>query len=280
MKEISKERIVANIKELCVATNCGLGEDVVNCYHKMQQQETSPIGQEILKQIIRNIDVAKENQQPLCQDTGFAVFFVELGTEVHLDCDLQTAIDEGVRQGYKEGYLRKSIVADPFRRTNTTDNTPAIIHIKQVMGDKLKIALATKGGGAENMSRLKMLVPADGIEGVKKFVIETVELAGANPCPPVIVGVGIGGTFEKSALLAKHALFRKIGSTHEDPFYADLEQELLGKINQLGIGPMGLGGSSTALAVFVNVHPCHIASLPVSVNIQCHSSRHKEIIID
>ncbi len=277
MKVIDKNTIASAVEELCITANHKLGDDVIQAFHDSLKSETSQIGKQILQQLIENADIAENQQKPLCQDTGFAVFFVELGNEVKLDCDLDSAINEGVRNGYQNGYLRKSIVSDPFNRVNTKDNTPAIVHIKHVMGDKLKITFAPKGGGSENMSRLKMLVPAQGLEGVKQFVLETVELAGANPCPPIIVGVGVGGTFEKASFLAKESLLREIGSQHPDPFYADLEKELLTEVNQLGIGPAGLGGSTTALSVFVNTHPCHIASLPVAVNIQCHSARHKSV---
>ena len=280
MRKIKKSLLVKKIKSLCIETNCKLGADVKQALTAGLASETSAVGQGVLQQIIENAKIAEDNNVPLCQDTGFAVFFVELGNEVYLDgFTLQEAIDEGVRQGYEEGYLRKSIVNDPLNRKNTGDNTPAVVHITHVHGDKLKISFAPKGGGAENMSRLKMLVPAQGIEGVKQVVLETVREAGANPCPPVTVGIGIGGTFEKSALLAKKALLRKVGSENSDPFYAKLEKELLEEINASGSGPMGLGGETSALAVFIDTHPCHIASLPVAVNIQCHSARHNEIII-
>lgn len=277
MKIIDKNTIASAVEELCITANQKLGDDVIHAFHTTLQIETSPMGKQILQQLIQNAEIAENNQQPLCQDTGFAVFFVELGHQVSLDCDLESAINEGVRRGYQKGYLRKSIVSDPFSRVNTKDNTPAVVHIKHVMGDKLKITFAPKGGGSENMSRLQMLVPAQGLEGVKQFVLDSVEIAGANPCPPIIVGVGVGGTFEKASLLAKQALLREIGSVHPDPFYAALEEELLTEVNKLGIGPAGLGGRTTALAVFVDTYPCHIASLPVAVNIQCHSARHKTV---
>jgi fumarate hydratase subunit alpha len=216
----------------------------------------------------------------MCQDTGFAVFFVEVGQDVHFTGgSLSESINEGVRQGYEEGYLRKSILGDPIKRVNTKDNTPAVINYDIVPGDKLKIVFAAKGGGSENMSEVKMMKPSDGVEGLKDFVVDRVRRSSGNPCPPVIVGVGVGGTFDKCAQLAKKALLREIGSTHPDPFYADLEAELLVKINNIGIGPQGVGGRTTALAVFIEVHPCHIASFPAAVNMQCHAARHKEVII-
>jgi len=279
MRSITKDEIVTKIKQLCMDVNYVISEDMENVYHESFKIEESPVGKEILKQIIKNVELAKETSSPMCQDTGFAVFFVELGRDLHLECDLEEAINEGVREGYSEGFLRKSIVRDPLNRVNTNDNTPAIIYLKSVAGDKIKVKMAAKGGGSENMSKLAMLKPSDGLEGVMKFVVDTVEAAGPNPCPPTLIGVGIGGTFEKSAQLAKEALYRHVGSIHPDLFYAKLEHDLLERINKLGIGPMGMGGRVTSFAVFINAHPCHIASLPVAVNIQCHSARHKEIEI-
>jgi fumarate hydratase subunit alpha len=238
------------------------------------------LGKEIISQLLENAKIAKNEKLPICQDTGFTVVFVEIGQEVEITGgNLYDAINEGVRRGYKEGYLRKSIVDHPLRRKNTGDNTPAVIHTEIVPGDQLKISIIPKGAGCENMSGLAMLKPAQGIEGIKNFVVETVRKAGANPCPPIVVGVGVGGTFEKVALLAKKALLRKMDSYNEDNEMSQLEKELLIEINKLGIGPQGLGGRSTALRVFIEWFPCHIASLPVAVNIECHAHRHKEIII-
>ena len=279
MKTVEFEDIVRKVKNACMSANFELGEDVIAAFKKTGETEESPVGKEILGQLLENARIAKEEKIAICQDTGFAVFFVELGDEVKVSGgNLVGAINEGVRQGYQEGYLRKSI-CHPFTRKNTGDNTPAIVHLNLVAGDQLKIIIAPKGGGSENMSRVTMLKPSDGIEGIKKFVIDRVRESGANPCPPLVIGVGIGGTFEKAALIAKEALLRPVGSKNPDSELAALEEELLLKINDLGIGPQGLGGRTTALAVHVKMHPCHIASLPVAVNTQCHSARHREIII-
>lgn len=258
-----------------------LPEDVLNALKQAQKAEASPVGREVLDRILENADIAAREQIPLCQDTGDAVVFLELGQEVHIvGGDLYSAINEGVRQGYNEGYLRKSMVDRPFSaRINTQDNTPAIIYTDIVPGDKLKIIVKPKGGGAENMSRLAMLRPAQGREGVIDFVVDTVDKAGSNPCPPVIVGVGIGGTAEKAFILAKRALLRKLGEPNPDAETAELEREILKRVNNLGIGPIGYGGRITALAVHIEVFPSHIASLPVAVNLDCHSCRHKEAII-
>jgi fumarate hydratase subunit alpha len=238
------------------------------------------VGRSILDQITDNARIAREEKSPMCQDTGYAVLFIEMGQEVHITGgDFTEALNEGIRQGYDEAFLRKSVLGDPIERKNTGDNTPAIVHTEIVPGDKVKIIMAPKGGGSENMSEVKMMKPSDGIEGVKEFVIDRVLRSGGNPCPPVIVGVGIGGTFEKCAYLAKKSLLRKVGDRHPNKFYADLEAELLEKINKLGVGPQGLGGTTTALDVHVEVHPCHIASLPVAVNTQCHAARHKGITL-
>jgi fumarate hydratase subunit alpha len=278
MKTVEFEDIARKVRDACMSANFELGEDVIAAFKKTGKTEESPVGKEILGQLIENARIAKEEKIAICQDTGFAVFFVELGDELKVHGgNLVEAINEGVRQGYKEGYLRKSI-CHPFTRKNTGDNTPAIVHLNLVAGDQLKIVIAPKGGGSENMSRVTMLKPSDGIEGIKKFVIERVRESGANPCPPLVIGVGIGGTFEKAALIAKEALLRPVGSKNPDSELAALEEELLLKINDLGIGPQGLGGRTTALAVHVKMHPCHIASLPVAVNINCHASRHKEIL--
>ncbi len=278
MKTIEFDDIVKKVKDACMSANFELGEDVITAFRKTKETEESPVGKEILEQLIENAAIAKEEKIAMCQDTGFAVCFVKIGDEVKVSGgNLVEAINEGVRQGYKEGYLRKSI-CHPFTRKNTGDNTPAIVHLDMVPGDQLKIIVAPKGGGSENMSRVTMLKPSDGIEGIKRFVVERVRESGANPCPPLVIGVGIGGTFEKAALIAKKALLRPVGSKNPDPELVSLEEELLVEINDLGVGPQGLGGRTTALAVHVNMHPCHIASLPVAVNINCHASRHKEIV--
>jgi len=277
MREISSKDITKAVKDLCVDANYNLGEDVQDALRKAYEKEESPVSKATLKQIIDNFEIAKQGEFPICQDTGFGVFFVEMGDQVIIKGNnLFDAINEGVRQGYTDGYLRKSILADPIERKNTGDNTPAVIHLDVVKGDKLKIIIAPKGGGSENMSEVKMMKPADGVEGVKEFVIDKVKRSGSNPCPPIVVGVGIGGTFEKCAEMAKRALLR---TKHSNPFYAKLEEELLEKVNKLGIGAQGFGGTQTALAVFVETYPCHIASFPAAVNINCHAARHKEVIL-
>lgn len=277
MREIHTSQITAAVRDLAISANTHLGEDVLEAFERAIDQEVSPTGKDILEKLIENARIAREEKIPICQDTGFTVVFVELGQEVHLvGGNLKEAINEGVRQGYQEGYLRKSI-CHPFTRKNTGDNTPAIIHVEMVPGDGLRLIVAPKGGGSENMSRVTMLTPAVGIQGVKDFVVQRVKESVANPCPPTIVGVGVGGTFEMAALLAKKALLRPLSSPNPDPELANLEDELLEEINGLGIGPQGLGGRITSLAVHVNIMPCHIASLPVAVNIQCHAARHKEI---
>ncbi|WP_418791277.1 fumarate hydratase [Phosphitispora sp. TUW77] len=280
MRIIKYEDIVRVVSILCQEANYYLGEDVLEAIKKSREQEESPLGVTILDQLIENAKIAREEHIPMCQDTGFAVFFVEVGQDIHIEGGiLDDAINEGVRQGYTEGYLRKSIVGHPLERENTGDNTPAIIYTSLVAGDKMKITVAPKGGGSENMSSIMMLKPSQGVEGVKKFVVDTVDQAGSNPCPPIVVGVGIGGTMEKAALLAKQALLRPLDRHHDDSSIAELEEELLDKINKLGIGPQGLGGRTTALAVNIEIFPVHIASLPVAVNINCHSARHKTIIL-
>ena len=280
MREIDVTQITAAIAKMCLDANFNLGEDVLTSIQGALQAEPSPTGRNALEQVLVNAEIARDEQVPMCQDTGSAVVFVELGQDVHLvGGDLYVAINEGVRQGYVDGYLRKSIVADPLNRVNTKDNTPAIIHLELVPGDRVKLVVAPKGGGSENMSAVKMLKPADGVKGVADFVVDTISKAGSNPCPPVVVGVGIGGTFEKVAYLAKKALLRKIGVPNADPFYADLERDLLEKINKLGIGPQGYGGRTTALAVHIETYPAHIASLPAAVNINCHAARHKEKVL-
>ncbi|MCK4597240.1 fumarate hydratase [bacterium] len=281
MREVKADQITEVVKGLCMEANYSLGDDVFQVLEKAVEIEESSTGKEILEMIVKNAYIAKKEQVAICQDTGFAVFFVGLGQEVHIvGGNFEEAINEGVRRGYADGYLRKSIVADPvLDRKNTGDNTPAVIHTQVIPGDKIRIIFAPKGGGSENMSEVKMMKPADGVEGLKRFVVERVEKSGGNPCPPVVVGVGVGGTFEKCAFLAKKALLREIGSKHPDPFYAELEAELLEKINKTGVGPQGLGGRTTALAVHIEVHPCHIASYPAAVNLNCHAARHKEITI-
>lgn len=281
MREINVEEITRTIERLCIESNYYLPQDVKKALEDALDKEESPLAKEILQDILKNQDIARTNDVPICQDTGLAVIFLELGQDVRLvGGDLNEAIDEGVRRGYKNGYLRKSAVDDPFIiRKNTGDNTPAIIHTKIVPGDKIKLILAPKGGGSENMSVLAMLKPSDGIKGIKKFVLDTVDKAGSNPCPPIIVGIGIGGTIEKTTLIAKQSLLRKVGEHNSNPEVAKLEEELLEEINRLGIGPQGFGGRTTALAVNIETFPAHIASMPVAINIQCHVARHQEAII-
>lgn len=280
MREISTKDIIKAVKDMCIDANYNLGKDVEDALRKAHEKEESPVGKATLSQILENVEISKQGEFPMCQDTGTAVVFVDMGDQVLIkDGNLFEAINEGVRQGYQEGYLRKSILADPIERKNTKDNTPAVIHLDIVKGDKLKIVCAPKGGGSENMSEVKMMKPADGVEGVKEFVIDKVKRSGSNPCPPIIVGVGIGGSFEKCAEMAKRALLRTIGSKHPNPFYADLEAELLEEVNKSGIGPQGFGGSQTALAVHIETYPCHIASFPAAVNINCHVARHKEVVL-
>jgi len=279
MREINVKLITEKVRELCMEANTNLGEDVLQAFDGAMKKEESPLGLEILKELKENARIAKEEKVAICQDTGFAVVFVELGQDVHLvGGDLKEAIFEGVRQGYQDGYLRKSI-CHPFTRANTGDNTPAIIHTEIVSGDEVKITVAPKGGGSENMSRVIMLTPSDGVEGIKRYVLQRVKESGSNPCPPTIVGIGIGGTFEEAALLAKKSLLRPLGSKNPDPELDQLEFDLLTEINKLGIGPQGLGGRTTSLAVHILMMPCHIASFPLAVNIQCHAQRHKEVVI-
>jgi fumarate hydratase subunit alpha len=280
IREVNVSVIKKSISDLCIQANCDLGDDVVKKLHEAMHNERSPVGREILEQLIQNAEIAQNEEIPMCQDTGFAIVFLEIGQEVHLvGGDLETAVNEGVREGYTKGFLRKSMVRNPLNRVNTGDNTPAIIHTTIVPGDQIRITVAPKGGGSENMSSLKMLKPAEGEEGIKSFIIETVKNAGPNPCPPIVVGVGIGGNMEKAALMAKHALTRNLGEKSPDQDTVVLEQELLKSINKLGIGPQGFGGLNTALAVHIETYPTHIASLPVAVNIGCHAYRHKTIII-
>lgn len=275
IRTIHVDEIINNIKEMCIEANYYLSEDMEKAMKNASYKEQSKLGSQILSQLEENLKIAAEDKIPICQDTGMAVIYLEIGQDVHFEGGyLEDAVNEGVRQGYQEGYLRKSVVSDPLIRENTKDNTPAIIHYSIVKGDKVNIKVAPKGFGSENMSRVFMLKPADGIEGVKKAVLTAVKDAGPNACPPMVVGVGIGGTFEKCALIAKEALTREIGSTSDLSHIAELEKELLSEINKLGIGPAGLGGSVTALAVNINTYPTHIAGLPVGVNICCHVNRH------
>lgn len=281
MREISCQEITDTVARLCIEANYYLGEDVLDALRGAREKEVSPVGQAVLDQILQNAEIAACGELPLCQDTGLTVVFLELGQDVHVvGGNLNAAINEGVRKGYREGYLRKSVADKPFSaRVNTRDNTPAVIHIEIVPGDKLKITVAPKGGGSENMSYLRMFSPAAGRQGIVDWVVECVDKSGANPCPPIIVGVGIGGTIDQTVLLAKKALLRPVGQPNPDPEVAEMEAEILGRVNKLGIGPQGLGGRVTALAVHIETFPCHIASLPAAVNIQCHSARHKEAVL-
>ena len=279
MRELSAELITQAVKRLCIEANCHLPRDMKNCIQEHRALETWPGAREILDRIVENYEIADGENQPICQDTGVACVFLKIGQEVHILGDIQEAVNEGVRQGYREGYLRKSVVRDPLDRVNTGDNTPAFLYYELVPGDKVEVTVAPKGFGSENMSRIKMLRPSDGVEGVKDFVVQAVEEAGPNPCPPIVVGVGIGGTFDKAALLAKQALLRPVDEPNPNPFYRELERELLERINALGIGPQGLGGRTTALAVNIETLPTHIAGLPVAVNINCHVTRHKTEVL-
>ena len=275
MRVVNVENLIRNVKEMCIEANHFLTDDMNQALKRAADAEKYPWGKKILCQLQDNLDIAAKDQIPICQDTGMAVLFVEIGQDVHVEGGLITdAVNEGVRQGYREGYLRKSVVDDPIIRNNTGDNTPAVIHYDIVSGDRIKITIAPKGFGSENMSRIFMLKPADGIEGVKDSILTAVKDAGPNACPPMVIGVGIGGTFEKCALLSKLALTRPVGERSPIPYVSDMEQELLEKINKTGIGPGGLGGSTTALAVNINTYPTHIAGLPVAVNICCHVNRH------
>lgn len=277
MREIHISEIISTVRDLCIESNYYLSSDVKEVLCNAKENETWPLAENVLDQIILNSNIAKEEDMPICQDTGMACVFVEVGQEVHIVGGLlQDAINEGVRRGYEEGFLRKSVVKDPINRVNTKDNTPAIIYYDIVPGDKIKITVAPKGFGSENMSRIKMLKPSDGLQGVKDFIIETVKLAGPNPCPPIVIGIGIGGTFDKAAYLAKKALIRPLNKRNDEKFYSDLEEELLETINKLGIGPQGFGGKTTALGLNIETYPTHIAGLPVAVNINCHATRHKE----
>jgi fumarate hydratase subunit alpha len=278
MRALEAETVTKAIRNMCIEANRSLPADVRSCIESAAARESAPQAVEVFRQLRENMDLAAATGLPLCQDTGLAVFFVELGQDLHVQGNLTDAINEGVRQGYAEGYLRKS-ACHPFSRKNTGDNTPAVIHYDLVPGDALRIAFMAKGGGAENMSRVTMLAPSEGREGVKNFVLQRVAESRSNPCPPIIVGIGMGGTFERSALLSKKALLRKLDDCHPDPEFAAMEAELLDRINRLGIGPMGLGGNTGCLAVKMLVEPCHIASLPLAVNMQCHSARHMEALL-
>ena len=280
MKQIDAKVITQEVKKLVMEANYFLPEDVLESLKESQKNENWELASQVIGKIVENAEIAKNDAVPMCQDTGMAVVFVEIGQEVSVvNGYIEDAINQGIREGYTEGYLRKSVVIDPLNRVNTKDNTPGIIHYSIVPGDKLSIMIAPKGFGSENMSRIKMCKPAEGIQGVKDFVVETAEIAGPNPCPPIVIGVGVGGTFEKAAYLAKKALTRSFDSYNENPFYADLEKELLEKVNALGIGPQGFGGKTTALRVFIEYYPTHIAGLPVAVNINCHATRHKQVVL-
>lgn len=279
MRVVPAEKITEAIREISMTANYDLPDDVLEALQNGREIEESPVGCEILDQILENAEIAAQNRVPICQDTGFAAIFIELGNEVFIEGDLNEAVDEGVRQGYEEGYLRKSIVSDPLRRTNTGDNTPAALTVEFVPGENVTVTIAPKGGGSENMSMARLFAPAAGREGIVDFVVNRVAESGSNPCPPVVVGVGIGGTFDLCARLAKKALMRKLGQRHPDSFYAEMEEEIFERVNNLGIGPMGLGGRVTTLDVHIETYPCHIASLPVAVNMQCHAARHKTVTI-
>ena len=280
MRTITTDTIIQNIKEMCIEANYSLTSDVKDKLYQAAEEENSPLGRQILSQLKENLQIAKDDEIPICQDTGMAVVFLRIGQDVHIEGqNLEDAVNEGIRQGYIEGYLRKSVVSDPILRENTKDNTPGVIHYEIVAGENIEITVAPKGFGSENMSKVFMLKPADGIEGVKDAVLTAVKEAGPNACPPMVVGVGIGGTFEKCAILAKKALARPADSNSEIPYVKELEEELLTKINKLGIGPGGLGGTQTALSVNVETYPTHIAGLPVAINICCHVNRHVHRII-
>ena len=279
MRTIHAQQITDTVARLCIEANCHLSQDIKNRLEKMHTAEKWPQAKEILERIIENYNIADAENVPVCQDTGMACVFLKIGQEVYIDGNLTDAVNEGVRIGYGEGYLRKSVVRDPLDRVNTGDNTPAMLYTELVSGDQIEITVAPKGFGSENMSQIKMLRPSDGVEGVKEFVLKVVEDAGPNPCPPIVVGVGIGGTFDKAAYMAKKALLRSVDVPNEKPLYAELEKELLEKINALGIGPQGFGGRTTALAVNIEACPTHIAGLPVAVNINCHVTRHKTEVL-
>ena len=279
MRQISAQQITDTVARLCIEANCHLGKDIKERLDTMHARETWPQAKEILEHIIENYQIADRENVPVCQDTGMACVFLKIGQDVHIDGNLTDAVNEGVRRGYGEGYLRKSVVRDPLDRVNTGDTTPAMLYTELVPGNQIEVTVAPKGFGSENMSQIKKLRPSDGVEGVKAFVLKVVEEAGPNPCPPIVVGVGIGGTFDKAAYLAKKALLREVDVPNEKPYYAALEKELLDSVNALGIGPQGFGGKTTALAVNIEVCPTHIAGLPVAVNINCHVTRHKTEVL-
>ena len=279
MREISARKVTEAVRRLCIQANCFLPDDMKTRIEDCCARETWPQAKEILERIMENYRIANDQAKPICQDTGVACVFVTVGQDVHIEGNLAEAIHEGVRQGYAEGYLRKSVVRDPLDRVNTGDNTPAMIYYDIVPGDKLEITVAPKGFGSENMSQIKMLKPSDGLQGVKDFILKVVEEAGPNPCPPIVVGVGVGGTFDKAALMAKKALMRSVDQRHPEPFWAELEAEMLQKVNELGIGPQGFGGKTTALCVNIEKCPTHIAGLPVAVNINCHVARHETEVL-
>ncbi|MCE5313502.1 MAG: fumarate hydratase [Armatimonadota bacterium] len=280
MREINANAITEHVRKACIEACCDLPEDVLNALKRAHDVEESPVGKTVIDEIIENAQIARNERVPICQDTGLTLVFLEIGQDVHIvGGNIYDAINQGVREGYEEGYLRKSIVRHPLDRVNTGDNTPAVIHTEIVPGDRLRVTIAPKGGGSENMSIARVLKPADGMDGVRKFVVKTVRNAGSNPCPPIIVGVGLGGTIEKAALLSKKAILRKTGEPSANPTDSEIERDLLAAVNCTGVGPSGLGGRVTALAVHVESHPCHIASLPVAITIQCHAARHKEILL-
>lgn len=280
MKTINVNEIIKTVKELSIEANYYLPNDVKEAIEKAEKNEKWPIANNILNKILENSQIASAEKMPICQDTGMACVFIDIGQDVHITGgSLEEAINEGVRQGYAERFLRKSVVKDPLHRVNTNDNTPALIYYNMVPGDKVKITVAPKGFGSENMSRIAMLKPSDGLEGVKNFVLETVRMAGPNPCPPIVIGIGIGGSFDKAAYLAKKALIRPVNENNTDEFYGNLEKELLEEVNKIGIGPQGFGGKTTALALNIETYPTHIAGLPVAVNINCHATRHKERVL-
>jgi fumarate hydratase subunit alpha len=278
MRTVTAGQITEAVRKLCIDINYCLTEDMDKALRAAAEREESPLGKEIINTIVRNAEFARTEQVPICQDTGLTIVFAEIGQDVHIEGDFNQAVNKGVAEGYKDGYLRKSVVDDPvFARKNTLNNTPAIIHVSLAPGDKVKIAVAAKGAGSENMGGLKMLKPSDGPEGIVKYVVDVVRSAGSNPCPPIVVGVGIGGTMEKATLLAKQSLMRPLDDRHPDPLYAKMEEEILEKANNTGVGPQGLGGRVTAVAVKIEHFPTHIAQMPVAVNINCHASRHAEI---
>lgn len=280
MRIINIKEIIKTVKELSIEANYYLPDDIKEAIEKAEKNEKWPIANNILNKILENSQIASAEKMPICQDTGMACVFIDIGQDVHITGgSLEEAINEGVRQGYAEGFLRKSVVKDPLHRVNTNDNTPALIYYNMVPGDKVKITVAPKGFGSENMSRIAMLKPSDGLEGVKNFVLETVRMAGPNPCPPIVIGIGIGGSFDKAAYLAKKALIRPVNENNTDEFYGNLEKELLEEVNKIGIGPQGFGGKTTALALNIETYPTHIAGLPVAVNINCHATRHKERVL-